>query len=77
MDSPFWENAIAAQFRHVAGSIGSCRNRAAWQESKQWMPPSGAMDSPFWENVIAAQFRHVAGSISSRFLPPCRNRTAW
>jgi len=47
MDSPFWENAIAAQFRHVAGSIGSrvlpqCRNRAAWQASKQWMPPSAA-----------------------------------
>jgi len=47
MDSPFWENAIAAQFRHVAGSIGSrvlphCRNRAAWQASKRWMPPSAA-----------------------------------
>jgi len=23
MDSPFWDNAIAVQFRHVAGSIGS------------------------------------------------------
>jgi len=33
--SPFWENVVAAQFRYVAGSIGSrvlpqCRNRAAW-----------------------------------------------
>jgi len=47
MDSPFWENVIAAQFRHVAGSIGSrvppqCRNRAAWRAAKQWMPPSAA-----------------------------------
>jgi len=22
MDPPFWENVIAAQFRHLAGSIG-------------------------------------------------------
>jgi len=33
-------NVIAAQFRHVAGSIGSrflpqCRNRAAWQAAKR------------------------------------------
>jgi len=47
MDSPFWENVIAAQFRHVADSIGSrflpqCRNRAAWQASRQWMPPIAA-----------------------------------
>ncbi len=36
------ENAIAAQFRHVAGVLPQCRNRAAWRTSKQWMPPSAA-----------------------------------
>jgi len=43
MDSPFWENAIAAQFRHMAGSMGSrvlpqCRNfdfTLPWELSHQ------------------------------------------